>query len=201
MLVHTDKAGTTTIGEARGQWTPAATLDRNRQSKAVCLFGWFAPPDPAVDWTRTAARRPFPNELEAIACAIVWMIEQGWVTRTPTILGHRDNPAHPNATACPGDYLWRQLPAIREHVRRLLAGPQPTPDPEEDDMKILISDKTLRGAVFTADGMPVSQSMLDALVADGYRIIEQDHAEWRNAALHRMGSAAASLYGARSVSP
>jgi len=202
MLVHTDKARTTTIGEARGRWMPAATLDRNQQSKAVCLFGWFAPPDPAVDWTRTSSRRPFAAELEAVAEAIVWMIDRNWLRRDVVILGHRDNPAHPNATACPGDYLYRELPAIRAHVRRLLE-PQPTPPPaDEDDMpKILISDKTLRGALFTIDGMPISPELRDALVADGYRIVEQDHAEWRDAAIAKMDGAAAYRYGARSATP
>jgi hypothetical protein len=200
MLVHTDKARATTIGEARGQWTPAATLDRNRQSKAVCLFGWFHPPDPAADWTRTSARRPYPNELEAAACSIVWMIERGWVTRTPTILGHRDNPSHPGATSCPGDYLQHALPIIRQHVTRLLTPPAPTP-PEEDDMKYLVSDKRQRGALFWPDGMPVSPELRDALVADGFRIVEQDHAEWTSAAKFRYGTEAAYLYGARSMAP
>jgi hypothetical protein len=132
MLVHTDKARTTTIGEARGRWTPAATLDRNRQSKAVCLFGYFTPPDPLQDWTRQSSRRPFPAELEAVACAVVWMIDQGWVTRAPTIYGHRDNPAHPGATGCPGDYLYRELPTIRAHVARMIDATNPPPLPPED---------------------------------------------------------------------
>jgi len=129
MLVHTSAGRVTTIGEARGQWTPAATLDRNRVSKAVCLMGYFHPADPAAPWTGNASRHPLPQELEAIACAIVWMIGNGWVRRDAIIRGHRDNPAHLGATGCPGDYLYAELPTIRQHVARLLGAPTPTPPP------------------------------------------------------------------------
>lgn len=109
MLVHTSPQKVTTIGEARGEWKPAATKDRNTQSKAVCLMGYF---HPGSQWSR----KPYPSELEAIAEAIVWMIRQNWVTYPCTIRGHRDNPAHPGATACPGDYLQAELPTIRQLV-------------------------------------------------------------------------------------
>lgn len=109
MLVHTSPAKITTIGEARGEWKPAATKDRNTQSKAVCLMGYF---HPGSQWSR----KPYPSEVEAIAGAIVYMIRQGWVAYPCTIRGHRDNPAHPNATACPGDYLQAELPRIRQLV-------------------------------------------------------------------------------------
>lgn len=129
MLVHTGPSLRTTIGVARGEYVPAATLDRNRQSKAVCLLGWFGPPDPRYAWTFDHAREPFDQELWAIAEAIVTMIRRGWVRPDAQILGHRDNPSHPNATACPGEWLYAKLPVIRAYVASLLAGPQPEPPP------------------------------------------------------------------------
>jgi hypothetical protein len=69
--------------------------------------------------------------LEGVARAIALSIERGWSAPDTTILGHRDNPAHPGSTGCPGDWLYEQLPAIRTRVAQLLAPPQP---PEEPDM-------------------------------------------------------------------
>jgi len=74
--------------------------------------------------------------------------------------------------------------------------PPPPPFDEEDDMKVLIQDTVLQ-ALFTVDGVPVSAQLRDALVAQGYVIINQDHAEWRDAMLEQIGPAAALRYGAR----
>lgn len=163
MLVHTSPAMTTTIGEARGQWLPAATKDRNQQSKAVCLFGYFHPPDPKVPWTKDASRAPFTQELEAIAEAIVWMIRQDWVVPKPIIRGHRDNPAHPGATACPGDYLYRELWQIRMLVDQMMqpgpTPPQPQPEPPAptpptgDDMQRLTAAIDDNGTLWIGDGI------------------------------------------------
>ena len=92
----------------------AATLDRNEQGEAVCLLGYFHP-------GHTLSRRPHPDELEGVARGIVWAVGHGWIADTSTIAGHRDNPAHPGATACPGDYLQAELPTIRARVAQLLA--------------------------------------------------------------------------------
>lgn len=121
-LVHTGPSLRTTIGKARWEYVPAATLDRNTESKAVCLLGWFGPPDPRYPWTFEHSRAPFRQELEAIAETIVLMIREGLVRPDAKILGHRDNPEHPNATACPGEYLYAELPWIRRRVAELLAG-------------------------------------------------------------------------------
>lgn len=139
ILVHTGPSLRTTIGIARGEYVPAATLHRNTESKAICLLGWFGPPDPRYPWTKDHARVPLPQELEAIADAIVFGIHEGWIRRDAKILGHRDNPEHPNATACPGDYLQAALPTIRALVAERLNPPKPGPtppptDPTEDDM-------------------------------------------------------------------
>jgi len=121
VLVHYSRRDDVlTIAEGRGPWMSAATKDRNEQGEAVCLCGNYS------------LREPLPIELEGVALGIVYGIEQGWIARNATILGHRDNPAHPGATGCPGDFLYPKLPTIRKRVAELLApapAPAPTPAP------------------------------------------------------------------------
>lgn len=113
LMVHRDPvSGLVTIGEGRGGSMSAATLDRNEQGEAVCLLGYFHP-------GHALTRRPHPDEIEGVALAIVAGIDAGWITPSTTIAGHRDNPAHPGATACPGDYLQAELPTIRRRVAEL----------------------------------------------------------------------------------
>jgi hypothetical protein len=124
LLVHRDpRSGLITVGGGREGWLSAATLDRNEQGEAVCLLGNFEPGNNA------ASRRPHPDELEGVAQAITWGIELGWISPATVILGHRDNPAHPNATACPGLWLYEQLSTIRRRVAEILAAPIPPPPP------------------------------------------------------------------------
>lgn len=128
ILVHRDQStGVVTIGEGRGPWRSAATLDRNEEGEAVCLIGYFHP-------GHKLSRQPHPDEIEGVARGIVWGIEHGWIARDARILGHRDNPAHPGATGCPGDYLYAQLPTIRRRVQELL-------NPQEDDMLAVVKFK------------------------------------------------------------
>lgn len=126
ILVHrSTTTGVVTIGEGRGPWRSAATLDRNEQGEAICALGYFHP-------GHKLSARPHPDMIEGIARGIVWGIERGWIARDAVIRGHRDNPAHPGATACPGDYLYAELPTIRDRVRALLRvnpAPKPTPSP------------------------------------------------------------------------
>jgi hypothetical protein len=118
VLVHRDqRTGLVTIGEGRGKWMSAATLDRNEQGEAVCVLGYFHP-------GHTLSRHPHPDEVEGVALAIKWGIDNGWIAPTTVILGHRDNPAHPGATGCPGDYLQAELPTIRARVAELLDPPE-----------------------------------------------------------------------------
>jgi hypothetical protein len=125
ILVHrSTTTGVVTIGEARGAALSAATLHRNEEGEAVCLMGYFQP-------GHALSRQPHPDEVEGVARAIVHGINKGWIAKTAAILGHRDNPAHPGATSCPGDYLYAKLPTIRTRVAQLLA---PPPPPENDDV-------------------------------------------------------------------
>ena len=99
----------------------------SEEGEAVCLIGYFHP-------GHKLSRQPHPDEIEGVARGIVWGIEHGWIARDARILGHRDNPAHPGATGCPGDYLYAQLPTIRRRVQELL-------NPQEDDMLAVVKFK------------------------------------------------------------
>lgn len=122
ILVHENTVtDTVTIGIARAHWMSAATKDRNEEGEAICALGYFHP-------GHSLSERPSPRMLEGLARAVVLSIERGWSAPDTTILGHRDNPAHPGASPCPGDYLYAELPTIRRRVAELLA------PPPEDDM-------------------------------------------------------------------
>ena len=113
ILVHYDEAkDLVTIGGGRQEWMSAATRDRNELGEAICLCA------------NTDVRDPRAAEVEGIALAIKWGTDKGWIAKDAAILGHRDNPAHPGATACPGKYLYAQMPAIRRRVGALLNPPE-----------------------------------------------------------------------------
>lgn len=105
------------IAEGRGEYRSAATLDRNEEGEAICVCGNFE------------LRDPFAAEIEGAALATIIGIQQGWIAETTTILGHRDNPAHPQATACPGGRYYVKLPVLRTLVADLLQEPEPVPTP------------------------------------------------------------------------
>jgi hypothetical protein len=136
VLVHYDPTlDVVTVGEGRGPYMSAATLDRNEQGEAVCIVGNFE------------VRQPHPAEIEGVALGIKYGIDNGWIARDAQILGHRDNPAHPGATACPGRHLYAHLPAIRTRVAALL-NPPPA---QEDPMKVIRHGR--HGATYVTNGM------------------------------------------------
>lgn len=177
VLVHHNTAtDVVTIGEGRGKWLSAATRNRNEQGEAICALGYFHP-------GHSLSRQPSPGMLEGIARGIVWGIEQGWLSRDTQILGHRDNPAHPGATGCPGDYLYAQLPSIRARVASLLS---PTRPPEVIDPPEELPE--MNDYLYRIDGYadvvritgnvpaPVSPTMLPKLRAElGDIIVEPEH--------------------------
>ena len=119
------------IIEGRGAYRSAATLDRNEEGEAVCLCG------------NTDLRQPHPAELEGVALAIVKAIGEGRAAKDAKVLGHRDNPAHPNATTCPGKFLYVKLDEIRARVAELLTPPPPGDDamtPEQSEQLKAIYD-------------------------------------------------------------
>lgn len=123
VVVHRAVSGVVTVMEGRGAARSAATLDRNEEGEAICLMGYFHP-------GHSLSEQPTDRDLDGIAWGIAWMMEQGWSATDTRILGHRDNPAHPNATSCPGDYLYAKLPEIRRRVAQITA-PTPPPPPIE----------------------------------------------------------------------
>lgn len=181
VLVHYEPAGDVlTIGEGRGRWMSAATLDRNEQGEAVCIVGNFE------------TRAPAAIEVEGVALGIVYGIRNGWITPDAQILGHRDNPAHPGATACPGKFLYAQLPTIRTRVAELLAPPRPPLIPSEDDMSTAViarfhgfANSWLIGA-----GAPVhlSPELFAHYSGIGVPQVEQDyHPQLVGSLLHQCG--------------
>lgn len=121
-VCHYGANGIFTIMEGRGAMRSAATRDRNEIGEAICMMGYFQP-------GHSLSASPHPREVEGLAWGIAWMIEQGWSSLGTLILGHRDNPSHPSATSCPGDYLYEKIPNIREMVKGILAPTAPPPPP------------------------------------------------------------------------
>jgi hypothetical protein len=117
-----------TIMGGREGFRSAATKDRNEEGEALCLMGYFHP-------GHALSEQPHPREIEGAAWGIVWMIAHGWIADEHTILGHRDNPAHPGATACPGDFLYQWLPDIRTKVAKIMKDLNtPPPPPANPDI-------------------------------------------------------------------
>jgi hypothetical protein len=118
-----------TIAGCREGHRSAATKDRNEQGEAICLMGYFHP-------GHKLSEKPTTRELEGLAWGIAWMQEQGWSAPDTKILGHRDNPAHPGASDCPGDWLYNDLPFIRRRVMEINLSLKQAPQPEPSDQPI-----------------------------------------------------------------
>lgn len=93
------------IYEGRGiDRKSAATLDRNNVSRSICVMGNY----------QTEALT------DAIAAAVIegsrLMIAAGQLDPAAIVRGHRDNPAHPGATACPGNNLYAAIPVIAASI-------------------------------------------------------------------------------------
>lgn len=147
IMVHRNTDDDTmAICGAREGWLTAATQNRNDIGEAICLMGYFHPGS-------NLSEHPTDREIEALAFAVAWSIEMGWSAPDTTVLGHRDNPAHPGATACPGDYLYPHVPSIGEramNIYNFAHNPQ-----KDDDMITLpkpkrIYDSRLSGQAFNS---------------------------------------------------
>jgi len=137
VVCHYGADGIFTVMGGREGWMSAATKDRNEEGEAICMMGYFQP-------GHTLSTTPDPREIEGLAWGIAWMIEQGWSAGDTKILGHRDNPKHPDATGCPGQWLYDQLPVIRNRVFSILFPapvppvPPTNPTPPEGEEEVLI---------------------------------------------------------------
>ncbi len=174
ILVHENTdTDTVTIGVARGQWMSAATADRNEQGEAICAIGYFEP-------GHKLSARPSAGMLEGLARACVLSIHRGWNSADALLLGHRQNPAHLGATACPGDYLMAEMPTIRARVAELLRPTPPTPEPlpPEDDMKPFLWRDSRYQNVFlveAANAITVDETTRDRALAEGIRMYVGTH--------------------------
>ena len=112
---------------AREGWLSAATKDRNDIGEAICLQGYFHP-------GHKLSEQPTEREIEALAFAVALSIENGWSSPDTKVLGHRQNPAHPGATSCPGDYLFPHVPHIGERAKAIIKQASNTPQELETPM-------------------------------------------------------------------
>lgn len=132
-----------TVYESRGlNHKSAATLGENEVSRSICLMGNYQGDMP------TAAA------IEAIVSCIKYLTDHGDLAspRYLEILGHRDNPKHPNATACPGDHLYEYLPKIRDAV----ISHEPNPDGDDEMLKArFVRQKGYTNVFVVGGGFPV----------------------------------------------
>lgn len=145
-----------TVYEGRGIFAKsAATLDRNMVSRSICAMGNYETDVPS-DWL-----------LEGIVDAARMMIDAGALAADVVVRGHRDNPAHPLATACPGANLIPHIPGL---AARILQTPLP-PNPQQEVETVIITNDTADAAYGVA---LMSKFLLDD---DGYkRLLSPD--EW-----------------------
>jgi hypothetical protein len=86
--------------------------------------------------------------------------------------------------------------AVLDRLTDQVPTPVPAPIPPEDDVahKVIIEDKRQGGAHFTLDYAPVSGEVEAELVAQGYKVIAQDHPYWTTCCQQANGAAAAVAY-------
>lgn len=125
------------IYEGRGiDRKSAATLDRNDVSRSICVMGNYQ-----------VERVPLVVVAAAIDAGRL-MIAGGALSDAGAVIvrGHRDNPAHPGATACPGNNLYAYVPEIAAAI----ATPPAPPAPNGAPMESIILAITGCNAVFRA---------------------------------------------------
>lgn len=148
------------IYEARGlKKQSAATLDQNQVSRTICVMG---------NYMTDTITEP---SIQAVIDLIVYLCNNGDLdtTRLVEILGHRDNPEHPRATACPGDKLYVQLPRIRDAVINYK-------EPKEDDYMLAPRLVRQNGYVNVlliegASAMALPEELYNSYVAENPQIL------------------------------
>jgi len=143
-----------TIYESRGlNRKSAATLGENEVSRSVCLMGNFQ------------GDVPSNASINAAADCIKFLIDHGDLSNEVLeILGHRDNPKHPNATACPGTNLNAYIPKIRDLVK------QHTPVGDDEMLKArFLRQKGYTNVFLVGGGFPVlhcSGELMSSILAE-----------------------------------
>lgn len=109
-----------TVYEARGAGVAGGhTAGDNSTSHAICLMGNFE------------TRPPQARALDSLVELARHGRDRGWWV--PTLGGHRDAPGA--STACPGRFLYAQLPDIRSRVAGNVSQPEEDPMPSFDDIR------------------------------------------------------------------
>lgn len=162
------------IYEGRGIWSKsAATLDRNGVSRSVCAMGNY----------ETAT--PTDALLAGIVEAGRMMLQQGALAPSVAVYGHRDNPAHPDATSCPGRTLYA-------HVAEIAAAITATPpQPPEDDMSTarLYRDRRYWNMWLIGVGSPMhlTPALKDSYDAAGVPTVVDEHDQLLESLLAQSG--------------
>ncbi|QDU68101.1 N-acetylmuramoyl-L-alanine amidase [Engelhardtia mirabilis] len=151
-------------GRAGGDDVKGAHDGKNCGSMGVCVMGYFHPP---VNNAPTAAL------LEAFGELAAWKCDQQGIDPTgsafyaglgaveQTLYGHRDV----SATACPGDSLYAELPALRADVDGKLSGGVGT----SGTLKGVLYDATLGiGARIAGGTVALSDGTFTTSASDGY---------------------------------
>jgi len=144
---------TGTVYEARGlDKRSAATLDENGVSRSICFMGNFQNMEP----TRAS--------LDVSVELINYLIANNQLLSPINleILGHKDNPQHPNATACPGNNLYKYMSEIRSRVKQ--------PVGEDHMLKSrFLRQKGFINVFHAGNGYPcmsVSEELMSSLLAE-----------------------------------
>jgi len=158
-MVHGDRYDKFTVCGGREGFRSAATKDRNELGEATCAFGYFHP-------GHSLSAHPRPRMVEAIAWSIAWSIAHGWTHPDAVVRGHRDNPSHPNATGCPGDYLYPHIPTIAARALEIVA--QAAGDIDDMTAAVLYRDPRYIGTYLLGAGVPL---ILTPALKDHYQSI------------------------------
>jgi len=152
------------IYEARGmRGKSAATLDRNDVSRSVCAMGNYEHDTPTI----------------ALIAGIIeagrMMIAAGAVRPDVTVYGHRFNPAHYGATACPGRNLIPFLAQIAAGIVDITPAP-PAPPKENDDMAKFVKCEDGDAAAYAVTGVIASwiDNEADLAVLVKHRTMDPD---------------------------
>ncbi len=198
-----DRFGTIYVGRAGGPAqgvVGAQVYGFNTGSTGVSIIGTYtseAPPVAAVTaledllaWKLSLSGLD-PQGTATMNCGGTDKFKAGQTVTLPVIAGHRDA----NYTACPGDALYAQLPAVRQAVAARFKQAVPAPEPwvvtlALSSARVEVDDTvTYAGSVTTGAGAPGSGTVtVQKRLAGGGAWID-----WRRASLKADGSYAVAV--------
>jgi hypothetical protein len=156
--IHLAPNGICSVIGGRGDRYPGATKDQNTVSKAVVFAGNYD-----SRYGPNTRRKPEAVEVEAGRWLTNNLVANGILAANFIGRAHRDNPKHPGATACCGDWL---IPYVN-----YMNTPYPPVQPPSKDMNmelVNISPGTLNnGALFAINGTLIQWVNVNQWVAMG----------------------------------